>query len=118
MWNAEHPDAEVRPHDRIAEVNGFRTMDGMVQQLRMPTVHMQIIRYPDVFHVELLKSPKKSKYGFKFEKPGNAKLGELKINGMSESGLLEEANQHHISQGLYHLVVAPGMRIVAANDVE
>merc|ERR1712039_1011957 len=105
-------------HDRIAEVNGLRTIDGMAQELRKPSVRMQIVRYPEVFHIELTKRPELSKYGFKFEKPSNARLPELRITDMSDSGLLEEGNRHHISQGLFHLVVVPGMRIVAANSVE
>jgi len=117
-WNAQHPEAAVQPHDRIAEVNGMKTIDSMVQELRKPTVHMRVVRYPDAFHVELLKRPEMKKYGFKFEKPSNAKLAELRITDMSETGLLEEVNRRHISEGLHHLVVTPGMRIIAANAAE
>jgi len=117
-WNFIHPDAQVRLYDRITQVNGYRSVQEMKKELRRCTssVTLEILRYPPRITVDLKKRDGARKLGFKFEKPSNQNLPELRITEVVKEGLLEEENQRRIAQGLYHLVVTAGMRIEIANE--
>jgi len=117
-WNFIHPDAQVRLYDRITQVNGYRSVQEMKKELRRCTssVTLEILRYPPRITVDLKKRDGARKLGFKFEKPSNQNLPELRITEVVKDGLLEEENQRRIAQGLYHLVVTAGMRIEIANE--
>lgn len=110
-WNQEHPDAAVRLNDVIVSVNGARTVKEMQFELRDAAVQIRILRYAHRFEVSLAKREEKRKLGFKFKPDGHA----LRVTEVSAGGLLDEANRKHISEGMFHLVVTPGMRIEAAN---
>merc|ERR1719316_551967 len=90
----------------------------MKEQLRLNSCACEILRYPEVFHVELKKSEHKKKLGFKFEKPANSALLELKITEVLPGGLLDEVNRMSMKAGAHHQVVFSGMRIEAVNEVE
>jgi len=116
-WNFIHPEAEVKPGDRIIEVNGSKTITDMQKQLRTSECICKVLRCPEVFHITLAKQPQR-RFGFKFEKPAVASLRELKITEISKKGLLDEANRANMKMGLHHKVVLPGMRIEAVDEVE
>lgn len=117
-WCLDYPEADVRLFDRISSVNGMSTVDEMKAELsKSNELVMQVVRYPEVFTVELEKQ-EGSKLGFRFEKPGgDDALQDLRITEVSEKGLLNEANEKNIAQGLFHMVVMAGMCIVAVNKV-
>lgn len=117
-WNDLHVDAEVRPSDRICEVNNCRTIQEMGRELRSDSVRMMVLRYPEWFHIELRKQDGARRLGFKFERPANVALSELRITDVTPDCLLDESNTQYIDQGRFHYVVTGGMRIEAANDAE
>jgi len=117
-WNFVHPEAEVRPGDRVIKVNNSDTIQDMQKELRTASCTCRILRYPEVFHTELVKRADARKLGFKFEKPANAALVELKVTEVAKAGLLDEVNRQHMINHCHHKVVLPGMRIEAANEVE
>lgn len=116
-WNLEHPDAAVRATDCIVAVNGARTMKEMQVELRDAAVQIRVLRYPERFEINLVKRDGKRKLGFKFKPDGHAQVC-LRVTEVSAGGLLDEANRKHIADGLFHLVVVPGMRIQAANGAQ
>merc|ERR550514_1104515 len=77
---------------------------------------MMICRFPERFDVELKKGGRK--LGFKFEKPSNQTLPELRITEVLKEGVLAECNNTQINQSRWHHVVLPEMRIEAVNEVE
>eukprot|EP00927_Polykrikos_kofoidii_P071075 TRINITY_DN67408_c0_g1_i1.p1 TRINITY_DN67408_c0_g1~~TRINITY_DN67408_c0_g1_i1.p1 ORF type:complete len:2635 (-),score=764.39 TRINITY_DN67408_c0_g1_i1:134-7891(-) len=118
-WNAEHPEAEVRRRDRLLAVNGKRTIVEMQEEFRTASVTMKVARYPKNFIIELQRSETK-KLGFKFAPAKSVNRNELKvIEVLPNDGttLLEDKNLEHMREGLYHLVVTPGMRIEGVNEV-
>lgn len=122
-WNYEHPDAEVHVGDRIAAVNEKASVVEMKQALRADSIVLKIRRYPNIFHVELTKTPALSKLGFKFERPSTSNekkenLAILRITEVTPSGLLDETNKANVSAGMPHFVVTAGMFIEAVNGVE
>merc|ERR1719379_1688336 len=86
-WNKDHPEAEVRVNDRIYRVNSADTVEAMQTELRLSSsVTLRVVRYPSTFEIELDKGG--MKLGFKFEKPMNASLQELRITELLEKGAL------------------------------
>merc|ERR1712110_870431 len=77
-------------------------------------IRLRMVRYPEQFHVDLVKRENAGKWGFRFGKS----QGGLRIADLSSDGLLREYNEVRMAQGLFHLVVLPGMWIEAANGVE
>lgn len=117
-WNFTRPEADVRPGDRVLSVNSATTIQDMQKELRTSSVTCRILRYSEVFETRLEKKEGLRKLGFKFEKPANAALVELKITEVGKGGLLDEVNRAHMLNKMHHKVVLPGMRIEAANEVE
>eukprot|EP00928_Gymnodinium_smaydae_P091205 TRINITY_DN74916_c0_g1_i1.p1 TRINITY_DN74916_c0_g1~~TRINITY_DN74916_c0_g1_i1.p1 ORF type:complete len:468 (-),score=131.91 TRINITY_DN74916_c0_g1_i1:122-1525(-) len=117
-WLHQHPDAQIRMTDRVSAVNGKRTIQEMKSELSTAeTIVLEIVRYPDYIEITMDKRPEKSKLGFRFEKPTNSSAEEVKITEVAKDGLLDEANQKLVSEGLWHKVVMPGMRIERVNEV-
>jgi hypothetical protein len=115
-WNLVHPEAEVRPGDKIIAVNGATTIMEMQKELRAASITCKLLRSPEVFSTELHKGGQtQRKLGFKFEKPANSEV--LRITEVVKDGLLDETNRSHMKKGCHHLVVMPGMRIEAANGI-
>jgi len=115
-WNEAHPEASVRPNDRISAVGGSIDIDSMVKTLREPRVEIKITRFPEHFEVTLTKREDMKKYGFKFEKPTNESQQELRITNLGDGGLMEDSNKQYLAKGMFHMVVMPGMCVTAAND--
>jgi hypothetical protein len=116
-WNFIHPDAEVKPGDRIIEVNGFKKITEMQTQLRTSECTLKVLRLPETFYITLDKNPER-KFGFKFEKPAVNHLHELRITEIAKDGLMDQANRQNMKKGFHHKVVFPGMRIEAADEVD
>merc|ERR1711881_705231 len=89
-------------------------IDGMESALLCDEIRLRMVRYPEQFHVKLVKREDVFKWGFRFGKS----QGGLRVADLSADGLLREYNEVRIAQGLFHLVVLPGMWIEAANGVE
>eukprot|EP00929_Paragymnodinium_shiwhaense_P000182 TRINITY_DN100426_c0_g1_i1.p1 TRINITY_DN100426_c0_g1~~TRINITY_DN100426_c0_g1_i1.p1 ORF type:complete len:2227 (-),score=690.33 TRINITY_DN100426_c0_g1_i1:127-6807(-) len=121
-WNNAHPEAEVCLGDVLEAVNESETIKSMQRELRGDKVRLDVVRYPEVFNIELSKDTfsavSSTKLGFKFRRPANTKLRELRVVEIANDGLLPEWNRLQASQGRYHMVVLPGMRIQAANEVD
>jgi len=118
-WNFIHPEAEVRPGDRIIAVNDCQAVLEMQKELRTPSVTCKIFRFPDIFHTTLVKRESQSKLGFKFVKPDQrSPQVRLRISTLAQEGLLDEVNRQHMKNNCHHMVVLPGMYIEAANQVE
>jgi hypothetical protein len=117
-WNQVHPDAAVRPGDLLDQVNDARTIEAMQKELRSTSVKLRVLRQPDFLFITLTKRADVQKLGFRFTKRQDCASGWLKITKVLGEGLLEEVNRHNISQGLFPLVVLPGMRIEAVNEVD
>lgn len=115
-WNLQHQEQEVRLGDRISEVNGFTTVDEMKHEFKAPTIKMRMVRYPDFFYAELLRTEGR-KLGFKF-KSDSPLLPGLRVSEILPGGQMEEINRERMVAGNFHLVVLPGMRIEAANGAE
>jgi len=123
QWNLHHTEADVKPGDFIDAVNGANGILGMQRELRCPCVTMDIVRYPELFTVQLNKvdlwgGEASCKLGFKFRRPGRGKAPELNNVEITRSGLLVEANRRYADDGRHHMVVRPGFRIQAVNDDE
>jgi len=116
-WNFIHEDAQVTTGIRVFQVNDKVTIQDMQKELRKPSVKMKVMQYPENFTIDIEKRPGARKLGFKFEKPANDKLRELKITEVTKDGLLDEANRRRMAEGHHHLCALSGMRIEAANDV-
>lgn len=114
-WNYIHPEAEVIPGDRIISVNGATSIMDMQKELRSASITCKVLRPPEIFNTELVKSGQQRKLGFKFEKPANSEV--LRITEIVKDGLLDEVNRTHMKNNCHHLVILPGMRIEAANEV-
>jgi len=116
VWNRTAPaEREIKPGDRIEEVNGVSDIKGMQYALRADKVSLNMVRYSEYFHVELRKAEGDTSKEFGFQFQAQAKLNELDITNVASTGLLEEANQRQIAAGLYQFVVTPGMHIEAVN---
>eukprot|EP00928_Gymnodinium_smaydae_P058236 TRINITY_DN4144_c0_g1_i3.p1 TRINITY_DN4144_c0_g1~~TRINITY_DN4144_c0_g1_i3.p1 ORF type:complete len:294 (-),score=90.62 TRINITY_DN4144_c0_g1_i3:96-977(-) len=117
-WNEARPDAKVCKGDRVLSVNGKELLREMMEELRALDVQVRLARYPDVFEVFLEKTPE-MKLGFKFAEPKRAGLHELRINEVHESAdyCLGKHNAIVQEQGMHHMVVSAGMRVVAVNEV-
>merc|ERR1719443_1550033 len=89
----------------------------MQKQLRTSKVALRIARYPPRFEVTLSKAGGK-KLGFRFEKPQNQSLEELRITEVLAQGCVADNNMHQMMAGQWHLVILPEMRIEAVNGVE
>jgi hypothetical protein len=114
-WNCMNPSSlQVCASDKVAQVNEQDTIDGMESALLSDEIRMRMVRYPERFHVDLVKREAVGRWGFKF---GRSEGG-LRIADLSSDGLLREHNEVRMSQGLFHLVVLPGMWIEAANGME
>jgi hypothetical protein len=116
-WNFIHLEAEVKPGDRIIEVNGCKKITEMQTQLRTSECTLKVLRLPETFYIVLDKNPER-KFGFKFEKPAVKALHELRVTEIAKDGLMDQANRQNMKKGLHHKVVLPGMRIEAADEVE
>lgn len=115
-WNQANPSKEVCPYDRIFTVNGRTRVEEMQQELRRATTAvLRIVRYPQIFPVEL-KGPADKPLGIAFERPSSATIKELRITQVHPNGALEAYNQAQIKLGRFHLVVLPGMLIRRANQ--
>lgn len=118
-WNEAHPDAVVQPGDRISKVNGQTSVDSMAQELRSSKVCIEVMRYPEEFEVSLSKkADTNKKLGFKFEKPSNEKVRDLKITEVSAEGHMPDRNEQMVAKQRFHYVVTLGMRIIRVNSVE
>jgi len=116
-WNFIQEDAKVGTGDRILQVNDKVTIQDMQKELRKPEITMKVMRYQENWTIDIEKRPGARKLGFKFEKPANERLLELKITEVTKAGLLDEVNRARMAEGNHHLVVLAGMRIEGANDV-
>lgn len=117
-WNLALPDAAVQINDRIVTVNRTGTVENMRRCMQDAVVRLSLVRFPPVFEVELQKRPGVEKLGFKFERPSNLRLSELRVTEVLAEGLLSEWNRRQAAAGRFHLVVTREMRLEAANDVE
>eukprot|EP00439_Symbiodinium_sp_Y106_P011697 s2414_g1.t2 len=82
-------------------------------------VCIEVLRYPEEFEVSLSKkADAKKKLGFKFEKPSNEKVRDLKITEVSAEGHMPDRNEQMVAEQRFHYVVTPGMRIIRVNSVE
>lgn len=115
-YNSQHPDAEVRPSDRIMEVNGAKTVPEMKTALRADEVTFMVKRYPETWDVVLSRRDDMKKLGLRYEKPANRTLQELRITDVARVGLLEEMNHGFSQRGLHHNVVLKGMCLEQVND--
>jgi len=119
-WNEAHDDANVQPGDRILSVNGATTAETMSKELKASKIAMEIIRYPEEFDISLSKKagdgPLK-KLGFKFEKPANEEVKELKITEVGKDGCLWDSNLQQAEKDMFHNIVMVGMRIVQVNNI-
>jgi hypothetical protein len=113
-WNLANPNLQVDITDRVSRVNERETIDGMESALLSDEIQLRVLRYPESFHVDLVRRDALSKWGFMFGKS----QGGLRIADVAPDGLLQEYNAVRRSQGLFHLVVLPGMWIEAVNGVE
>lgn len=114
LWNQAHPHMLVQRLDRIISVNGKSTIEEMQKELRLPSVHMQLARYPTRFKIEVVKQGRK--LGFRFEKPKQEHLEqELYITEILEDGCLADHNEEQIFLGQWQFVVLPGMRVDRVN---
>lgn len=116
-WNFIHEDAQVVTGTRVLQVNDKKTIQEMQKELRKPSVKMKCMDLPENFTIDIAKRPGARKLGFKFEKPANDRLKELKITEVTKDGLLDEANRRLMAEGHHHLCALSGMRIEAANGV-
>lgn len=115
-WNTVHPKAAVKIFDRITDVNGHTTLKEMQEELLNSSVLlMRIVRYPSTFdiHLEPLRD-EVALLGLRFS-PQSYSQQELSISKVAETGRIEQHNQISIEQGLFHIVVTPGMLVEAIN---
>eukprot|EP00747_Dinoflagellata_sp_TGD_P076099 gnl/TRDRNA2_/TRDRNA2_159012_c0_seq1.p1 gnl/TRDRNA2_/TRDRNA2_159012_c0~~gnl/TRDRNA2_/TRDRNA2_159012_c0_seq1.p1 ORF type:complete len:984 (-),score=259.79 gnl/TRDRNA2_/TRDRNA2_159012_c0_seq1:7-2958(-) len=116
-WNRLHSnDWEVLPQDRIISVNSANTVEAMQQEIRTRKICLKFCRYPERFRLTLSKEGGR-RLGFRFERPQNASVPELRISEVLREGALLDHNRHQISIGCWHYCVLPDMRIESANDV-
>lgn len=87
-WNCGNPSLQVCVSDRVAQVNERDTIDGMESALLCDEIRLRMVRYPERFHVDLVKREAVSKWGFMFGKS----QGGLRIADLSSDGLLREYN--------------------------
>jgi len=119
-WNRAHPDAAVRPGDRVIEVNGKQTLQRPVAELSSEMRQAQVLRIglarepttagvtpstdqDTTFEVELDKA-NGSKLGLSFE------VGTLKIDAIQENGLIPVWNRTNPD-----CMVRPNDQIVEVN---
>jgi len=115
QWNANHPDGEFQPMDRIIEVNGTPWLEEMQKQLQRTCVKMKIVRYPDRFKVRIEKAGRKLGFSHSSHKPKNQ---ELRITEVAASGLMAEYNIEKANAGRWGGIVMPDMIIEQVNDVK
>jgi len=116
-WNKRHPEAEVKPQDRIIAVNGATTVEGMLSEIREPRIHIKLCRYPERFTVTLSKADN-VRLGFRFERPTSQHLQELRISEVLKEGALPDHNAQQGALGHWHYAVLPDMRIQMANGIK
>merc|ERR1712046_454599 len=111
-----HPEAAVKPTDRLVGVNGASTLGAMELELGAMQVDLRIARYPAEFKVTIVKQQGR-KLGLRFDRPGNPHFPELRVTGLSNDGLVMEHNQHKLKSKEWHAVVLPDMRINRVNEI-
>jgi hypothetical protein len=116
QWNKRHPEAEVKPQDRITSVNGETTIEGMQTAIRNPRIHIKFARYPERFGVTLHKGT--ARLGFRFERPTSQHLQELRISEVLPEGALANHNAEQIAKERWHFTVLPDMRIESTNGIK
>lgn len=114
-WNKRHPEARVKPQDRILSVNNVCTIEGMQTEIRRERMVIQFCRYPERFRISLKKDGRR--LGFRFERPTNQHLQELRISEVLNEGALPDHNSESAGLGLWHYCVLPDMRIEATNGI-
>jgi len=113
-WNFEHNDSKIQPCDRICEINGRTGIKEMQGELRKSNVlRMKLLRYPVSFNVNLL--PRDGLESLGIQLASDLRYPEQLLISEVLPGRVEDRNQRNIAQGMYHLVVMPGMRIQAVN---
>jgi hypothetical protein len=113
-WNTIHPEAEVKPGDRVVKVNDATTIMDMQKELRSESCTCKVLRFPDIFLAQVDKSGGDGSVGFSFEAPANS---ELLVTEVQQGGVLDKANRANMRRGCHHLVVLPGMRIESVNNL-
>jgi len=111
-WNQLHPEAQVRPQDRIVSVNGSYSVQAMQHEIRSTKICAEIMRYPEVFAVTLRREGRR--LGFRIEYSQDSDMAEVRISQLTE-GALPVHNAEQVRAGMWHYVVLPDMRIQAAN---
>jgi len=118
-WNQANPEKEVMTGDRIFAVNGATLVEDMQQELRgKATITLKMMRYPQVFPVELKAGNGPAVVGISAERLANRSAPELRITEVSPHGALEAYNQLQIRLQRFHLVVTPGMFVRKANNAK
>jgi hypothetical protein len=110
-WNRVHPDAEVKPGDRILKVDTCQTVKQMQKALLQDQVTLTICRFPEPLEVVVRKEGRK--LGLKSTKHNPFSLRVLEIE---PKGCVAELNKMELDATNWHRVVRPGMFIYAAND--
>lgn len=118
-WNRVHEEAAIRPQDRVASVNGQRTVEAMQKEFRASDmVVMKMMRYPERFIVILSRDTPGTRLGIRFERPAQScQRGQLRIVEIIEAGLLADHNKLQVDLRNWHYVVLPDMLVETANDV-
>jgi len=108
-WNAAHPEAPVKPGDRILEVNGksFEKLGAAPLQAEIATTQnlsISLARPTPTTFVLHIEKPEDEKLGMSFE------MGTLSVNSISPGGLVAAWNLAHPDKS-----VQPNDQIVAVN---
>jgi hypothetical protein len=123
-WNRSvSPLSAVEPGDRILEVNGERSIDGMLQQIaRSQRVCLFMKRYPEVFSVSFAKDEFVFGRGLGFRCPlqchcPGRRLESLIITELLPSGIVPDYNARQAKPGGWQNVLLQGMEIESVNGV-
>jgi len=116
VWNKRYPDIAVHPQDRICQVNGEISLEGMQREIKLERIGIKFMRYPEHFAVHLKKDGRR--LGFRFERPPpGVQCADVRLTEILLEGALPDYNKEQVQQNKWHFTVLPDMRIVAANSV-
>eukprot|EP00933_Yihiella_yeosuensis_P024053 TRINITY_DN18659_c0_g1_i1.p1 TRINITY_DN18659_c0_g1~~TRINITY_DN18659_c0_g1_i1.p1 ORF type:complete len:996 (-),score=218.28 TRINITY_DN18659_c0_g1_i1:411-3314(-) len=117
-WNLANNGSQVKPYDRICEVNGKTTIDEMQEQLtRSSTWVLKFQRYPPTLTVKLQPNPRFTNFGIHFDMQDAS--NELLITEVESGSPMAEWNESQMRSGALHMLAMPSeVQILKANGAE